>query len=361
MKTLTFTVTNDLRTDQRMIRICGTLAEAGYQVRLIGVQFNDSPEPEPRNFRQHRIKCFFRKGFAFYAEYNTKLFFHLLTGKTDLICAIDLDTIIPCYFTSALKSLPRVYDAHELFCEMKEVVTRPFIHRFWKTIEKIFVPKFRLGYTVSAPIAEIFNKEYGVNYEVIRNMPRKILLQPPKRESFLLYQGAVNEGRSFETLIPAMEFVDGQLHIYGDGNFMEQVKSLVKKHKLGDKVLLKGKLSPEELRIVTASAKAGITLFENKGLNNYYSLANRFFDYIQAGTPQLCVDFPAYREINSIYEIAVLIDDLSPANIARQLNNLLHNEVLYKKLQIQCTIAALQLNWQKEEQKLLDFYRQILP
>ncbi|WP_336513862.1 glycosyltransferase [Pollutibacter soli] len=360
MKTLTFTVTNDLRTDQRMIRICSTLAEAGYLVRLIGVQFNDSPAYEPRSFKQHRIKCFFRKGFAFYAEYNTKLFFYLLLKKTDLICAIDLDTIIPCFFISVLKSISRVYDAHELFCEMKEVVTRPFIYRFWKTVEKIFVPKFQLGYTVSRPIAEIFKKEYGVDYGVIRNMPRKILFQPPKRESFLLYQGAVNEGRSFETLIPAMEFVDAQLHIYGDGNYMDQVKSLIKKHRLGEKVLLKGKLSPEELRVVTASAKAGITLFENKGLSNYYSLANRFFDYIQGGTPQLCVDYPAYREINETFEIAVLIDDLSSANIARHLNNLLQNEVLYRRLQIQCTIAALQLNWQKEEQKLLDFYRQIL-
>ena len=36
-------------------------------------------------------------------------------------------------------------------------------------------------------------------------------------------------------------------------------------------------------------------LLENTGLSYYYSLANKFFDYVQAGVPQLCVDVAASR------------------------------------------------------------------
>ncbi len=360
MKSLTFTVTNNLQYDQRMIRICGTLADKGYQVTLIGVRNGQGEPLPPRPFRQNRIKCIFGKGFGFYAEYNLRLFFFLLFHKTDLICAIDLDTIIPAYFVSLLRKIPRVYDAHELFCEMKEVVTRPAVYRVWKTIERIFVPRFRFGYTVSEPIAEIFQKEYKVNYQTIRNMPlRSGPAKQVKRKDHLLYQGAVNEGRSFETLIPAMQWVNAPLHIYGDGNFLEQTRGLINKHNLTQKVFLKGKKNPEELKLITAEAKAGITLFENNGLSNYYSLANRFFDYIQAETPQLCVNYPAYQAINLKYGVALMIEDLSPESIAAHLNNLIEDEVLYKKLQLQCSAAAGQLNWEEEEKKLIEIYQQI--
>ena len=103
----------------------------------------------------------------------------------------------------------------------------------------------------------------------------------------------------------------------------------------------------------------GITLFENKGLSNYYSLANRFFDYLQAGIPQLCVDYPVYREINKIQPVAVLTEDLSSKNIAALLNLLLENDVLYHKLQQNCLQQREIMNWQQEEKKLLGFYQSI--
>src|SRR5258708_9824272 len=120
MKRLTFTVTNDLRYDQRMIRICTSLANAGYSVTLTGANFSRSIPLTQQPFRQKRLACLFTKGKAFYIEYNLKLFFWLLFHKTGTICAIDLDTILPCYYISILKGSPRVYDAHELFCEIKE-------------------------------------------------------------------------------------------------------------------------------------------------------------------------------------------------------------------------------------------------
>ncbi|MGC4103367.1 MAG: glycosyltransferase [Ferruginibacter sp.] len=311
-------------------------------------------------FQQKRLRCFFEKGKLFYAEYNIRLFFYLLFKKMDCIGAIDLDSILPCYFVSRLKKVQRVYDAHELFCEMKEIATRPAIYKIWKKIERYTVPKFIHGYTVNQPIAEEFKKMYAVDYTVIRNIA---LLRnssiPEKKEKFILYQGAVNEGRSFETLIPAMKEVNAQLIICGDGNFMQQAQQLVQEHGLQQKVIFKGKIKPDELRAITQQAYIGVTLFDDEGLSNYYSLANRFFDYLHAGIPQLCVNYPVYREINDQYHIAVLTDDISEKKLAVLLNNLLDNEVEYKTLQQNCLKAREQLNWQQEEKKLFEFYNQI--
>ena len=106
------TVTNDLNYDQRMIRICTSLTGAGYEVLLVGRRKRNSLPLKEKSFKQKRLFCFFEKGKLFYAEYNIRLFFFLLFVKLDVICAIDLDTILPCLMISKLRSKKRVYDAH---------------------------------------------------------------------------------------------------------------------------------------------------------------------------------------------------------------------------------------------------------
>jgi glycosyltransferase involved in cell wall biosynthesis len=359
LKRIIFTVTNGLNHDQRMIRICSSLATAGYAVTLVGVKDENVLQQKP--YRQKRLPVFFKKGFGLYAEYNIRLFFWLFFAKCDLICAIDLDTILPVWFAGKLKGKKRVYDAHEYFSQQKEVITRPKVYKVWHWIERKFVPKFKWGYTVSFSIAEAFKSNYKVDYEVIRNMP--LLNEAPtffyKGEKTILYQGAVNEARGLEFLIPAMKKIDAQLLIYGNGNFMEQAKALIATNNLQDKVLLKGKVLPEELDAVTQQAYIGINLVEHIGLNQYYSLANKFFDYIQHGLPQVTMNFPEYKKVTDEFEVAVLIDDLETKTIAETINNLLNNETLYKQLQQNCLKGRKELNWQKEEKKLIDLYNKI--
>ncbi len=355
-----FTVSSDLSYDQRMIRICTTLSANGHEIVLVGRKRKKSIPLSLQPFTQKRIDCFFDKGKLFYAEYNLRLFFYLLFKKMDCICAIDLDTILPCYFISRIKNVRRVYDAHELFCEMKEIVTRPLIYKVWKKIEHFCVPKFKYGYTVNQPIANEFNKMYGVKYAVIRNVPVLTSSAPVNTgEKFILYQGAVNEGRCFETLIPAMKTVPCKLIVCGDGNFIEQAKLLSKQQQLEHKIIFKGAVEPGELKLITAEAYAGINLVENNGLSNYLSLANKFFDYMHAGIPQLCVGYPAYAEINDQYCIAVLTNDTSSGNLSTLLNNLLSNEVLYRKLKSNCQRAREYYNWQNEQKDLVQFYRKL--
>ena len=358
LQKIIFTVTNDLNYDQRMHRIAGTMALNGCDVLLVGRQLKQSSSVPDQIFSQKRIPCFFSKGFLFYAEYNLRLFWFLLFQKADLICAIDLDTILHVYFVTAIKHQKRVYDAHELFTEQKEVITRPMIHKIWLAVERFSVPKFINGYTVNDFIAAELQRRYGVKYAIVRNLPslKELPEHLIKSEKWILYQGAVNEGRCFETLLPAMKEVNARLVIVGKGNFFEQTKELVKKNGLEVKVELKGYVSPTELAKLTPTAYIGLTLFESKGMNQYYSLANRFFDYCMAGIPQVGVDYPEYAAINKKYKIAYMIGDTEPATIAAALNNLLEDDVLYQELHQNCLKARQILNWHNEQQTLLNFY-----
>ncbi|MFT3747874.1 MAG: glycosyltransferase [Agriterribacter sp.] len=360
MKTIYFTVISDLSFDQRMQRICRSLAENGYKVVLIGKSIKRSVPLQPQPYEQHRLYCRFTAGKIYYAEFTIKLFFFLLFKKMDAICAVDLDTIVPCYFISKLKKAKRIYDAHELFTEMKEIVTRPPIQKFWLGIEKKFVPKFPAAYTVSQAIADEFKKRYGTAFEVIRNMPirRKSILTAVAVNRDMLYQGAVNEARGFEYLIPAMQLINTRIYVYGNGNYMSKLKALITGHGVEQKVILMGMKKPEELSVITAGAYIGINLIENTGLNQYYSLANKFFDYIQAGVPQITMNYPEYKKVNQQFEVAVLIDSLTPGSIAEAYNRLC-DEHFYNRLRQNCFEAGRVYNWENEENKLLNIYNKL--
>ncbi len=278
----------------------------------------------------------------------------------DALCAIDLDTIVPCYYISRIKKIPRIYDAHELFTEMKEVISRPGIYKTWKYVEKKLVPRFPLGYTVSDGISAELNKRYGVQYETIRNMPVKKELPASRlKEKNLFYQGAVNEGRGFENLIPAMKHINTRLVICGDGNFMEKLKQLIKTNGLQEKIELTGMLPPDILWEKSLEAYIAIAVPEKEGLNQYFALPNKFFDYIHAGLPQVTANYPEYKQINDKFEVAVLIDDNHPEIIAKAVNNLLSDDVLYNRLWENCLKARNALNWEIEEKKLVAFYKKV--
>lgn len=296
-----------------------------------------------------------------YLEYNLRLLFYLLFTPTDCFCAIDLDTILPNYFASAFRGKKRVYDAHELFTEQKEIVTRPSVYKLWMKVERFAVPKFLYGYTINNFVADELKRRYSVRYAIVRNLPRLTPLQPEpnKKNPFIIYQGAVNEGRSFETLIPAMKLVNAKLVICGKGNFFGKTKQLIKQYEVEDKVELRGMVPPAELRELTPTAYAAVMLFEDTGLNQYQSLANRFFDYIMAGVPQVCVDYPQYKALNKKYNVALLINDTKAETIATALNNLLSNDVYYNNLQSNCLKAREILNWEAEEKVLLNFYKKV--
>jgi glycosyltransferase involved in cell wall biosynthesis len=356
-----FTVTTDLSYDQRMIRICTSLAQAGYSVKLVGRQLRSSITLTQQPFAQKRLRVFFQTGKLSYIEYHTRLFFYLLFKKMDAICAIDLDTIVPCYYISRIKNIPRILDAHEYFSQMKEVITRPWIYKIWHWVERKFLPAFPNGYTVSASIAAAYKKLYHVDYGLIRNIPLLTTTAPaPHREKkIIIYQGAVNEGRGFEYLVPAMKMVPAELHIYGDGNYAHILEKDIMRHNTQDKVFMKGKLTPPLLREVTSQAYIGINLGDGFGLNHLYSLANKFFDYIHFAVPQVTMNFPEYAAINETYDIALLVDDLEPVQLAATINRLLNDDTLYRQLQQHCIRARLELNWQEEEKKLLRFYSKI--
>ncbi len=366
MKRIICTVTNDLSYDQRMIRICSSLAKNGYSVTLVGRKLSHSKPLSAQPFHQKRLKLFFNKGKLFYLEYNIRLFIFLLFSKFDIVNAVDLDTLTPGFLVSRIRGRACVYDAHEYFTEVPELVERPMVQKAWSKLADFILPRLSYCYTVGDCLSQIFYKKYGVDFEVIRNVPfgkNPNPLNPatkPETPFIVLYQGALNDGRGLEEAIQAMaNLVEVELWLAGEGDLSDELRELAAKMNLGNKVKFLGKLTPSELLPITEKAHLGLNLLKNKSLNYYYSLANKAFDYIQASVPSLNMDFPEYRKINDTYSVFILMKKLDPLAIAHEIELIRKNKSRYASLVENCQKASRHFTWENEEQKLLDFYQKI--
>lgn len=361
-------VTNDLYTDPRVDKVCNFLTRNGFDVTLVGRRYGDSATLAPRAYKTHRLRLLFRKGGLFYAEYNIRLFFYLLFHHFDLFVANDLDTLLPNVLISKLKRKRLVYDSHEYFCGELSIADRPFVKHVWKSIERFCFPKLKDVITVSQSIVEQYEKEYGIRPHLVRNIPPKatppvtetrVSLQLPEDKTIIILQGnGINEGRGGEELVEAMPFVDEKavFLIVGSGTVIPQLKERVKDLQLEHRVRFVSRVTPEMLYNYTYLSDIGIALDRDLSMNLRFSLPNKLFEYIKAGTPVVVSNLIERARIVGQYRVGLIVEDFQAENIAEKINKLVNDKQLYNDLKANCKIAAEDLCWENEEKVLEEIY-----
>lgn len=360
-KSAILAVTNDLVTDQRVSKIAETLTENGFSVQLIGRLLPDSKPLLDKPYRTQRMKLLFRKGFAFYAEYNIRLFLKLLMAKADVFTANDLDTLPAVWCAAKLRAKPVVYDSHEYFTEVPELLENKVAKNVWTRAERFILPKLSFAMTVCQSIAQVYSEKYGVSFSVVRNVPHfndyPPTLSSARDQKTIIYQGAVNLGRGLELMINAMPMIESaNLLIIGGGDKLAELKEKVEKMNLSDRVHFTGKLNYEALRSYTLQADIGISLEENMGLNYYYALPNKLFDYIQCRVPVLASDLPEIRRIVDTYAVGKILEDRTPEALAAAVHKMLTDADQRYYWKANAQIAAKELCWEHEKQTLISLY-----
>ncbi|MDR2978938.1 MAG: glycosyltransferase [Bacteroidales bacterium] len=364
-------VLNDLYTDPRVDKMCNTLVDMDFEVQLIGCRHKCPPELQPRRYQTRRLRMFARKGPLFFAEFNFKLFFYLLFKRCDILVANDLDTLLPNFLISRLRKKEIVYDSHEYYCNMVNVVSRPRVRKVWHGIEKFCFPKLKHVITVSPSIAKAYREEYGVGVRVVRNIPPKATplvtetrssLNLPEDKMIVLMQGNhIGQDRGAEELVEAMPLVkDAVLLFVGNGDVLEKIKLRAVELGVDDRVLFRGRVSPDQLFTYTCHADIGISFDKNVSLDHCYSLPNKIFEYIKAGTPVIISDLPERQLIVEQYQVGEIIGELTPENVAAAISRMIENPELYKQYKANCAIAAQTLNWEGEEMVIREIYGKLL-
>jgi glycosyltransferase involved in cell wall biosynthesis len=316
--------------------------------------------------RTRRFQMFFTTGPLFYAFYNIRLFFYLLFLKRPaLLVAVDLDTLPANFLVGRLRAIPLLYDSHEYFTEVPELVGRRRVKRVWERIEGRIVPKIKYAMAVSDSIAEMYTEKYDTPFITVRNVARSYTPEPYPdfHKSYtskykIIYQGALNMGRGIELMIDTMaEMDDTVLFVAGDGDIRKRLERRVDELKLNGTIVFTGRLSPGELQRITPQCDLGLSLEEDLGLNYRLALPNKLFDYIQARIPVLCSDLPEMSAIVHRYRIGEVCISREPHQLANQLTGMLKDGDARKRWKSNLKKAAGELCWEREEEKLLSLVR----
>ncbi len=347
--------TSYIATDQRVQRTAETLAKKGYFVKVIA-QKHQSIKFTPESYKVKFINTLFKKGPLFYMAYNFRIFLSILFSRANAIYSNDLDTLPGCSIGALFRFKPLVYDSHELFTEVPELIGRPTVQFIWRLQEIIFIKKARVVITVSDGIAGELNKRYGVKPVVIRNLPVKKEIEAfPINKPTLIYQGVLNMGRGIELAIDMMSYLTCyHLLIVGKGDIEVSLRKRVLDKNLIDRVQFMGQIAPEKLRTITPTAWLGLSLEEDMGLNYRYALPNKLFDYIAANVPVLVSNLPEMRRLVEENGLGLVAINRGPRELANQVADFFENKKQREQVLQNIKKASGILNWQNEQEKLLE-------
>ena len=366
-------VTNDLYTDQRVHKVCTFLLAQGYDVLLIGRKRKTSIPLPARAYKTKRIRLLFETGAKFYAFFNLRLFFYLLFKRADVLVSNDLDTLLANHLAKKFKSKTRlVYDSHEYFTEVPELINRPKVQRIWLRIERLIFPKLKDVYTVNQSIADIYSAKYNKEVKVVRNISplwsgkeikSKKELGIPENKSIIILQGAgINIDRGAEEAVEAMNNVDAILLIVGDGDVVPQLKEFVSEQNdlLKSRIRFIGKQPYDVMMNYTFHADIGLTLDKPLSLNYKLSLPNKVFDYMHTTTAVVATNIKEVAYVVMTHQIGKVLDELSVETLSKTLTSLINDPNRLEKYHANCKVAAQTENWEIETQVLAKIYPKVV-
>ncbi len=357
--------------DHRVLKEARSLIDEGNEVILVAARESDSLPAvareegiEVRRIRLHRWP--FRKGR--FLEYFLRAAMEGWRIDADVYHCHDLDTLLPGFLASRRRRAPLVYDSHELYSETHFLIGRKMEQAIWNFLERHLIRQADRVITVSDPIAEELRRRYAVDLPaVVRNIPAKI--DPPEPAPFFetagdtplfLCQGYLQPGRGLPMLVRAMRHVPrGRLVLLGDGELTADLVDLVSTLGLQERVHILPAVPIAELPSRTAAATVGLIAYSTDSLNFAYALPNKFFEYIMAGVPVLTSPLPEVARLVERYSVGRVVDPCDEETFAREMNRLASDPEAIALMKEKCAAAIDDLQWAREEEKLLSLYREI--
>ncbi|UXU57624.1 glycosyltransferase [Staphylococcus agnetis] len=279
--------------------------------------------------------------------------------KPEVIHANDFDVLFMVYI-SGYRKAKIIFDAHEIYAKNSNVNRISFISKFVQIFEKHILKNVHGFITVSYAAKEYYSKmKYPKMAKVITNVPikRDIDINKSKRQLFeVVFQGQIVADRGYEEFIYAAKIEkDIKFVIRGFGPLEKHLKEIKEKEQIPNCVF-DSAVEVSELIPKLTESHVGVVLTKPVSVNYEYTVSNKIFECIHAGLPVILSPVKEHIYLNNKYKFGIVIDEVTPENIAQAVRELKSDTALYQKLRNNAISAAKELNWQNESQKLKALY-----
>lgn len=289
--------------------------------------------------------------------------------RAAVVHAHDVNALPTAWLAAKLSGARVVYDAHEISTSREGYNSfRGLVAR----VEGTLMPRVQGSITTTDARAKFFARAYGIPRPmVLQNRPRLTVspasqrirqeLQLQQPWPIVIYQGGLQQGRGLERLVCIAASVDNAYFVFiGGGRLMAPLTALSQELGLTERVHFIPTVSLADLPSYTASADIGVQPIENTCLNHFTTDSNKLFEYLIAGLPVVATDLPEIRRIVRAYDIGLLVRESDDQQLSDALNRLVGDPQLRQTLAANAANAAMQLNWEQQEEQLVSLYRCVL-
>lgn len=120
-----------------------------------------------------------------------------------------------------------------------------------------------------------------------------------------------------------------------------------------------GWLPPDEVAELLSCSSAGLVLFQADP-NHIEAQPNKLFEYMSAGVPVICSDFPLWAEIVGDNGCGLTVDPTDVASIAKAMKRIIDDPTAAAEMGRRGRAAvSMTYNWETEELILSDLYQRL--
>ncbi|WP_276649698.1 glycosyltransferase [Globicatella sulfidifaciens] len=264
-----------------------------------------------------------------------------------------------------------IYDVHEDYYTgilQKDYLKRPIrkaIAKLYDKIEGFFIKRMDLA------LAEKYYQERYPQGEQILNYPilNKDLINADRNQqklsNTLIYTGNVTEvrGSDLHATLPRL-FSKPEVYFYGkcDEQIAKRMNALA--GNTNDRLHFTGIGHFVEREVIDKAYieknwLAGLAIFPPTEHYKRKELT-KFFEYMTAGIPIICSNFPVWQKFIDRYQCGITVNPADSDTWEKAIHELKTNPEKRKQMIENGRQAILnELNWQVEEEKLINWYKQI--
>ena len=355
---------DDVRIYQKEAR---SLAEAGYDVTLVAPALKEARLEGVRWLRLRRPRGRLDR----FLRLTPLAYRAALDSGAEVVHLHDPELL---FVGLALKLRGRkvVWDAHEDL--PRQILSKPWLHPLLRrpvawtvdALERAVTRAFDAVVAATPAIAQRFPpgrvrtvQNYPILAQMIAPHPAPYHDRPPH----VAYIGGISAIRGAREMVQAMEIAGKRwgARLLLAGHFApESLEDELRRLPGWRYVDYVGWLSRKEVAEALGQVRAGLVPFHPKP-NHVNAQPNKIFEYMAAELPVIASNFPLWRDLVAANGAGLLVDPLDPEAIAGAIGQVLEHPEEAEAMGRRGGKAVLErYNWDREKEKLLALYEELL-